>query len=280
MEFLTKHKKIFIICMVILCLLTIVFTLKPSYVTYAARNAAGVVINPINGALSAAGGWVSGRVGFLTQMNALNDKVKELEDENSRLTIENIRLKEAQKENDKLSKLLEIVNQYADYPMVGAKIISKDSSDWYDSYKINKGAKDGIKENMVALAPGGLMGKVIECNYFDSTVISLIDDRSSIAAQCSRTGDMGFVKGSSELMRQGLCIMEYVDIDAQILPGDEIITSQLSAFFPPGIIIGRVKDVMTDTNGLTKRAVIEPSVSLTRLDTLLIITQQFSAEGN
>ena len=91
---------------------------------------------------------------------------------------------------------------------------------------------------------------------------------------------MGFVKGNGELMRQGLCRMDYIDIDAQIMPGDEILTSPLSAFYPPGIIIGRVKEVALDSNGLTKHAIIEPSVSLTHLDTLLIITQAFNTEDN
>ena len=279
MDFLTKHKKIFIIIMVVLCLLTIVFTLKPSYVSSAARNAAGMILNPINGALSSAGNWTADRIGFLIEMNALHSKVKELETENDRLQAENIRLREAQKENEKLSRLLDIVNQYADYPMVGAKIIGKDSSGWYDAYKINKGQKDGIKVNMAVLAPGGLMGIVRECNLYDSTVISLIDDRSVIAAQCSRTGDMGFVKGDSDLMRSGLCRMDYVDIDAQILPGDEILTSPLSAFYPPGIIIGRVNEVVLDSNGLTKHAIIEPTVSLTHLDIILIITQEFTQDS-
>jgi rod shape-determining protein MreC len=176
--------------------------------------------------------------------------------------------------------LLNIANQYGEYPTEGAKIIGKDPSDWYDEYTINKGSKGGIKANMVALAEGGLMGIVKDCNAYDSTVISLIDSRSSITAQCSRTGDMGFVKGDSELMRQGLCRMDYIDIDAEILAGDEILTSPLSTYYPSGITIGRVKEVAMDTNGLTKHAIIEPSVSLTHLDTLLIITQVFDTEGN
>ena len=276
MEFLTKHKKIFIILMAVLCLLSIVFTQNQSYVSSAVRNAAAVFINPVNGALSAAGNWVEGRISFLIEMNYLNDRVKELEAENDRLTIENIRLQEAKAEYEKLSTLMDIAKQYADYPTVGAKIIGKDSSDWYDEYKINKGRKDGIKVNMVALAPGGLMGIVRECTYLDSIVISLIDDRSAISAQCSRTRDMGFVKGDSALMRQGLCRMESIKIDAQIMPGDEILTSQLSAFYPPGIIIGRVVEVALDTNGLTKHAIIKPSVSLAHLDTILIITHEFN----
>ena len=260
--------------MIVLCLLTIVSTLRPSFAVSAVRNVVGFVINPINGALSSAGNWIGGRINFLVEMNSLNDRVKELEAENDQLKTDNTRLKEAQKENERLSELLLIVNQYADYTMVGAKIISKDSSDWYDSYKINKGSKDGITVNMVALAPGGLMGIVKECNYLDSTVISVIDSRCTIAAQCERTRDMGFIKGDSELMQLGLCRMDNINIDAAIIQGDEILTSPLSSFFPPGIIIGHIKEIVPDSNGLTKHAIIEPTVKLSQLDTLLIITKE------
>ncbi|MDR1560390.1 MAG: rod shape-determining protein MreC [Clostridiales bacterium] len=277
---MTKHKKIFIIVMTILCLFLIVFTLNPSGFSKTLRSAVGIIINPVSGAVSGAVYWAGDRIGFISQMNSLHDRVRELEDENSRLTIENTRLQEAKEEIEKLSELLRIKNEYADYPTVGAKIIGKEPVDSYDAYKINKGENDGLKVNMVALAPGGLMGMVRECNTFDSVVVSLIDDRSSIAAMCSRTNDKGFVKGDSELMRQGLCLMEYIDIDAQILPGDEILTSPLSAYYPPGIIIGRVKEVALDNNRLTKHAIIEPSVSLSHLETILIITQEFNTTAS
>ena len=273
MEFLTKHKKIFIIIMVVLCLLTIVFTINPSYFSSTARNAVGFVINPINETLSDGGRWIGDRINFLIEMNRLYDRVKELETENNQLKRESVRLNEAQKENEKLSELLDMSYEYRDYPMVGAKIIGKDPSDWYDAYKINKGLKDGIKVNMAVLAPGGLMGIVRECNDSDSIVISLIDERSSISARSLRHDDKGFVKGDSELMRQGLCRMEYIDIDAEIIPDDLILTSSLSVYYPKDIVIGRVKEVILDTNGLTKHAIIEPTVALTHLDTLLIVTK-------
>jgi rod shape-determining protein MreC len=276
MEFLTKHKKIFIIIMTVLCLFMIAFTLSPSKFSKILRNAVGIIINPVNEMFSIAGYWIGDRIDFISQINSLYDRVRELEDENSRLTIDNIKLQEAQEELEKLSGLLQIKNEYSNYPMVGAKIIAKEPIDSYDAYKINKGEKHGLKVNMIALAPGGLMGMVRECNAFDSIVVSLIDDRSSIAAICARTSDKGFVKGDSELMRLGLCRMEYIDIDAQILPGDEILTSPLSAYYPPGIIIGRVKEVAIDDTDLSKHAIIEPSVSLTYLETLLIITQEFN----
>jgi len=280
MELLIKYKKIFIIVMAVLCIVTIVGTLNPSGFKTALRNAAGFVINPVNYAFSSMGYWIGDRIDFFFEMNYLHDKVRELEDLNSKLMIENTRLAEAKKENEKLSELLQIMAEYTDYDMVGAKIISKTPTDLYDSYTINKGTKDGLKNNMAVLATGGLMGIIIECNYSYSTVISIIDGRASITAKCARTGVVGYVKGNYELKKQGLCSMELIDINAPIQPSDVIVTSSISTNYPPGIIIGLVSEVIPDTNGLTKHAIIEPTVSFNRLETLLIITEEINMEGN
>jgi rod shape-determining protein MreC len=278
MEFLTKHKRLFIITMSILCVIFIILTQNPSPQTAALRNSVGFVLNPIATGFTNAGNWVSGRVEFFREMNELHDSVNALREENAFLRVENIRLQEAQIENEKLSELLEIRNEYAQYPMVGAQIIARDPTGWHDAYRINKGLRDGITENMVALAPEGVLGIVIESNYADALVISLIDDRFSITAKASRTGDHGFVRGDIDLMGSGLSRMGNIDIDSQILPGDEILTSPRSLFFPPSLLIGRVREVNTDANGLTKHAIIEPAVDLSRLETILIITQDFSVE--
>ena len=274
MELLVKHKKIFVTAICILCLFAIAGTLNPSGFKTTLRNAAGFVINPVNVLFSNMGYWIDDQIDFFFEMNYLYDRVRELEDINGKLMIENTRLIEAKKENEKLSELLQIRAEYKNYDMVGAKIIGKTPSDLYDAYTINKGKKDGLSNNMAVLATGGLMGIIIECNYSYSTVISIIDGRASITAKCARTGVVGYVKGDYELKKQGLCRMELIDIDAPIQSGDTILTSSISTNYPPGIIIGQVNEVIPDTNGLTKHAIIEPTVSLNRLESLLIITQE------
>ena len=72
-------------------------------------------------------------------------------------------------------------------------------------------------------------------------------------------------------MDEGLCKTEYIDADSEIMQGDEIVTSNLSDVYPAGITIGYVKEIVTDKNGLTKYAVIEPDVDFKHLSTLLVV---------
>ena len=182
-------------------------------------------------------------------------------------------------ENERLTALLKIAQKYPTYDSVGARVIAKDPGIWYDGFTINKGTTSSISANMVLIAPEGLVGKVLESGATFSKAQSILDSRSSVPAMSVRTGDLGVVKGNYSLANHGLCKMEYIDGDAEIMVGDEIVTSQLSAIYPEGLAIGKVLEIETDTNGLTKYAVIEPYVDLKHLDTVLVLDKGAKQSG-
>ncbi len=86
------------------------------------------------------------------------------------------------------------------------------------------------------------------------------------------------LKGDVRLMQQGLCRMEYIHADAQILPGDEIITSTHSSLFPPGVLVGTVLRIEPNPDGLTKYAVIQPAAQIDNVETVLVVTELYGDE--
>jgi len=220
--------------------------------------------------------WVASKFNALTNINEIESENEKLKEEVYSLQTEVNRLKLVEDENKKLSEVLKIDRKYSNYPKVGARIIAKDTSNWYDVFLIDKGSEDGIEKNMVVIASGGLVGKVAETGINYSKVVSIIDDMDSVGAKSLRTDDLGFVRGDFE--NQGMCVMEYVDSDAEIMKGDEIVTSHLSEIYPPGITIGYVKDIQTDDNTITKCALISPTVDFKHLETVLVITQSFKKD--
>jgi rod shape-determining protein MreC len=63
-----------------------------------------------------------------------------------------------------------------------------------------------------------------------------------------------------------------IDIEAEVVKGDLILTSHLSSIYPPGIPIGVVEDVLTNENGLIQYAYIKPYVDFKHLENVLIIS--------
>ena len=211
----------------------------------------------------------------ITNLQAENEALKET---NEKLFYENTILSQYKEENENLKQLLEMKNLYQDYEGVGANVIGKDSSNWYKVITIDKGTSHGVKENSVILANGGLVGHVWEASDLNTTstttnsakVLSIIDDRSSVSAQVVRTGDVGIINGDIELVNKGLCVLE-INIESEVIKGDQIVTSHLSSIYPPGIPIGTVEEVVEGKNGLTRYAYVKPYVDFKHLKNVLVI---------
>ena len=59
--------------------------------------------------------------------------------------------------------------------------------------------------------------------------------------------------------------------EADILPGDDIITSGLGGVFPKGLKIGKVLEVTKLNDNMQKTAVVVPAADLTKVDYVLVI---------
>lgn len=280
MGFFEDYKKqIIAITTVILIVVSLITASKNSHIPIVSSTL-GFIITPIQKITTTVGNWIEDKSSAFSDNFHLAKENEELKAEIAILEAENRQLLLYKKENVKLSELLEISQKYADYKTTGSQIIAKDPGNWYDIFILDKGKLDGITANMVLTDSSGLVGKIIESGQNYSKAQSILDNRSSVPAMSLRTNDLGVVKGDYALMNDGLCIMEYIDADAEIIEGDEIVTSTLSDVYPPGITIGKVKEIKADSNGLTKYAIVEPMVDFKHLDTLLIISGSKDKEPN
>ena len=243
------------------------------------ESAIGVVVTPFQDLTTGITSWVDETITEYRNKTDLKEENTELKNQIASLLEENRRLAMYESENAKLSALLKIAQRYPTYESIGATIIAKDPGVWYDGFTIDKGTTSNVSANMVLIAPEGLVGKVLESGMTFSKAQSILDSRSSVPAMSTRTGDLGVVKGNYTLSADGLCMMEYIDAQAEIMVGDEIVTSHLSDIYPAGLPIGKVLELETDTSGLTKYAVIQPYVDLKHLDTILVIDKSSAVEA-
>ena len=277
-QFFEKYKKHLLRGGVLLLVLITVIASGKQLNATLLESAIGVVVTPFQDLTTGISSWVDETITASRNKADLKEENTELKNQIADLLEENRRLAMYEGENAKLSALLKIAQRYPDYESTGATIIAKDPGVWYDGFTIDKGTKHNISANMVLIAPEGLVGKVLESGATFSKAQSILDSRSSVPAMSMRTGDLGVVKGNYTLSADGLCIMEYIDAQAEIMVGDEIVTSHLSDIYPAGLAIGKVLELETDTNGLTKYAVIKPYVDLKHLDTILVIDKNSAVE--
>lgn len=265
-------KYVLIVC-IILCISLIILSFRFGDKLSPVKEAVGSVITPMQRGINTVGTFISDKFDNFKNINDLLEENEKLKEQVSILSYDNQLLLQDKYELDELRKLYELDQQYIDYPKVAARIISKETTNWYSIFKIDKGTRDGLAVDMNVIAGNGLVGKLTEVHYNYSIVRSIIDDISSVSGEFTKTSDICVVNGDLQLMDEGKINVKLIDKDAEISDGDEIVTSKISEDYLPGILIGTVSDIELDPNQMTKTAKLTPVVDFERLEDVLIITE-------
>ncbi|MCR5302775.1 MAG: rod shape-determining protein MreC [Lachnospiraceae bacterium] len=258
----------------VICIIMMVLSYATDMMSYAPQAVAGYTVIPFQKAISYAGSWLAGRSESIKELEALRVENAELKETVNDLTIKINDLTTDKYELAQLRQLLSLDERYSDYPTVGARVIGKDAGNWYSTFLIDKGTNDGIKVNMNVMAGTGLVGIVTSVGPNWATVRSIIDDDSNISAMVLNTSDTMIVSGDLELYSNGtIKFTELKDDDNVVEQGDQVVTSQISSKYLPGISIGYIEQINSDSNNLTKSGFITPVVDFEHLDIVLVITQ-------
>lgn len=169
-------------------------------------------------------------------------------------------------ENSRLAQLLQFKRKLV-FSSLAANIIGRDPSNWNESIIIDRGSEDGIVIGMAVVNASGVVGKIVEVGDKKSKVILISDPSFSVAALVKNSREVGLVSGTLE----GKCRMRYLSAEAVVQKDDEIITSKLSSSFPEGLLIGKVIEVTSSESSPTINCIIEPSVSLSQIEEVLVI---------
>ncbi|MCR4693886.1 MAG: rod shape-determining protein MreC [Pseudobutyrivibrio sp.] len=197
--------------------------------------------------------------------------VAQVEELNSQIDSMKLQLDEL----SELQELYEMDQNYYDYKTTGARIIAKGTSNWFNTFTIDKGSNDGIAVNMNVIADGGLVGIVTSVGSDYAVVRTIIDDTSNTSATISSTEDNCIVSGSLEsiISDNRIKFSNLDDEEDKVAIGDVITTSAISDKYLPGLMIGYVSSVQDDENDLTKSGTLTPVVDFKHLSDVLVILQ-------
>lgn len=257
----------------VLCIVLIVLSFRYEEKLAPVKTIVGSAVAPMQKGINAIGSWAAKKADMFTSMQELMEENRELKEKLDNISYENKILQQEKYELESLRELYELDEKYASYPKVAARVISKDSNNWYNQFTIDKGADDGISVNMNVMAGNGLVGIVTEAGSNWAKVRTIIDDKSNVSAMSLKTSDICNIKGNLELIDEGLIEIELIDKNADIQVGDEIVTSHISDKYLQGILIGYVHSIEIDANNMTQSGYITPAVSFDSLDTVLVITE-------
>ncbi len=265
-------KYILIVC-IVLCIGLIIISFRFGEQLSPVKEAVGSAITPMQRGINTVGSYITEKLDHFKRIGELQQENTQLKDQVDFLSYQNQMLLQDKYELDELRKLYDLDQKYADYPKVAARVISKDSNNWYNVFTIDKGERDGMAKNMNVLAGNGLAGIITDVYYNYSVVRSIIDDNSNVSGMFIKTSDTCIVQGDLTLMDEGKIRVELISKDAMVSDGDEVVTSHISPNFLEGITIGYISDIKLDASNMTKTAYLTPVVDFERLEEVLIITE-------
>ena len=235
-------------------------------------NLAQMVIAPVQGQMTRTADLVVGQVEQTTDIRQLQERNVELETLANGLMVENVRLKDLERENEILRQLLNYTRNNPQFTYeattVRGRSIGRDPTNLLYFLFLDVGARDGVAKDMPVITDRGLVGRVTAAGPNSSQVLMLIDPSSSVNALIQNSRVTGLVKGNID----GSLTMERIPPGEEVNPGDIVLTSGLGGNFPDKLVIGQVIEVTQRDQDMFQIARIRPTVDFAKLETMLIIT--------
>lgn len=205
-----------------------------------------------------------------------------IREENAALKSENARLQQQiqqmQAENAKYQELKEAVHikeTFDRYEVLHASVLSRSFGNVFDLFTINIGADDGLSMDTdisypVVDAAMQLVGRTAYVDASGAKVLPLTSEGFSVIGKVNRAGGVVVsVHGDLTLSGEGLCVVDGVEKNAILQPGDEVVTDGSGGLFPSGLVIGTIAEVRE--RGDQQIAIMEPAAPVSSVSDVFVL---------
>lgn len=209
---------------------------------------------------------VANRIGHsLRSYSTLKNENKKLREAQVINQIRLLKYEALEKENIRLRALLENSFKLGEQVLV-AELLSVNITPPYENIVVvNKGARFGVHPQQAVVDANGIVGQVFRALPHSSEIMLITDPNHAIPVQVNRNGLLIIAVGSGELNRLNL---PFVPDNADIRPGDLLITSGLGGTFPQGYPVATIDPFTPPAN---KRVTATPKALLDRNRELMIV---------
>lgn len=201
----------------------------------------------------------------------LADENALLQAENAALRSQLVEYERLKSENDQLKNYLEIKEKNPDFDFEPAMVIGRNAADRFYSFTIDKGSSDGVAENDPVITQEGLVGIVQEVGITHAKVLTILDVMVEVGAINTATREIGATTGEMALAEQGLLRLSYLPRESNAKAGDLIATTGVGGLFPRELVVGTIKEIFPDSQGLSLYAVISPPADIRSVRDVLVI---------
>lgn len=181
--------------------------------------------------------------GFGHWFTGVSQSKESLRRENVRLQTELIQTKARLQQQDYLlaqnARLKGVLSatQSGDHQLMLAQVIGTDTNPLKQIVVLNKGSSDGVQIGQTVIDENGILGQIINTYPNTSRLLLITDEQQSVSVVVARTGQRAMVTGGG---RVGALTLDYIFKTADVVEGDELISSGLGDRIPAGYKVGTV----------------------------------------
>jgi rod shape-determining protein MreC len=207
-------------------------------------------------------------LGELTQLRSENVRLRaELEEAESQIS----GAQSLEEDHERLTALHELKEPWVTMDRVTAQVIADTAANFKWAMTIDKGREDGIKPDMTVVDVEGLIGKVIDADSNESTVLLLVDPQAGARARIEDADEVGTIRGHGG---EESLSLEYVDTDAEVEIGQDIVTAGYDGgIFPPSIPIGEVVSATSEGGALDQDIEVRPWADFDSLEFVFVLLE-------
>jgi rod shape-determining protein MreC len=257
----------------VVAVLALILLNLPGRVSARLKLAVGGLFLPLFGLVSSSHQFAAHAADTLTPRSALVRQNEALRRENGLLRQQLVRAQEIERENGRLRQLLGWREQSPwKSRLKPANVILWDPANWWRSVQIDLGSRDGVSTNLPVLAAdGALVGRVAAVSLTHSQVVLVGDPNCRVSAIVENTARDAGVLGASGPLDRSLADLGFLPPNANLKPGQNVVTSGYGGFFPKGIPIGKIVDVSAADYGLATEARVKLAANLESLEEVWVL---------
>lgn len=231
-------------------------------------------VGPIRAFATALVGAVQSTYAWIPNPVSLNRENQQLEASAIELAAEVGKLRRAEAENVELRRMLGIAPR-KDWKLLPSEVVGKTTSFQRNNLTLNVGADKGVREGMAVVTDAGLVGRVFAVSQHFSLIQMLLNTDVRVAARVARSRIEGIISWDVD---GGPTLQMEVPKALDVIPGDLIVTSEYSSFFPAEVPIGVVTNMRNKANSLMRVLIVTPSVNFFRVEHCYVILKDEALE--
>ena len=222
-----------------------------------------LLATPFRAASAAVAGWTQEQYDKSFRYDEQAAEIESLRQRVAELEQAALAGQDAVRENERLKDLLDLAEARPELKYQSAEVVRRSSSNWSSDLTINQGTLGGVEVNDCIIDQyGHLIGVVTAADVNSSVVTTILDPTLEIGGRIARTDEDAILKGDFSLMLEGLSRLSFVAEDTKLVTGDQVITSGLGGVYPSGLVVGTIRSLAVEEDGITRYAQVEPAADI------------------